>query len=145
MEVIIHLAVNDAAGFISFCAHALDARELSRHTMPNSTKIMHAEIQIGDTKMMVADEFPEYGSNGATRLGGTPVVFNLNVDNADAAARRAVEAGAQITMPVKDQFWGARYGQFRDPYGNVWAVNQATEQLSEEQLANRAAQAMGNR
>ncbi|HET8549376.1 MAG TPA: VOC family protein [Bryobacteraceae bacterium] len=127
---------------MDFCKRAFGAKELSRHTMPNIPKIMHAEIMIGKTKMMVADEFPEHGSRGAATIGGTPVVFNVNVDDADAAAQRAVQAGAQITMPVADQFWGARYGQFRDPFGNRWAVNQATEQLNEEELARRAAQAM---
>jgi PhnB protein len=143
MEMIVHLAVKDAAGFIDFCRRAFGAEEISRHTMPKSTKIMHSEIRIGKTKMMVVDEFPEQGCTGASTIGGTPVVFNLDVENADAAAQRAVEAGAQVTMPVADQFWGARYGQFRDPFGNQWAVNQATEQVSEEELANRAAKAMG--
>jgi PhnB protein len=142
MELIAHLAVRDAAAFIDFCKRAFGAEELGRHTMPNSTKIMHAEIMIGKTKMMVNDEFPEKGCSGAASIGGSPVVFNLNVENADAAAQRAADAGAQITMPVADQFWGARYGQLRDPFGNQWAVNQPTEQVSEEELASRAAKAM---
>jgi PhnB protein len=142
MEVIVHLAVKDAAGFIDFCRRAFGAEELSRHTVPNTTKIMHSEILVGKTKMMVVDEFPEHGCSGASTLGGTPVIFNLDVENADAAAQRAVEAGAQITMPVADQFWGARYGQMRDPFGNQWAVNQATEQVSEEELKRRAAKEM---
>jgi PhnB protein len=139
MEVIVHLAVSDAAGFIDFCKRALGATELGRHSMPGSSKIMHSEIMIGSTKMMVVDEFPERGCKAASTIGGTPVVFNLSVTNADASMNQAVSAGAQVTMPVADQFWGARYGQFRDPFGNEWAVNQTTEQVSEEELARRAA------
>jgi PhnB protein len=139
MEMIVHLAVSDAAGFIDWCKRALGATEVSRHSMQGSSKIMHAEVKIGNTKMMIADEYPQGGCKSATTIGGTPIIFNLNVDNADAAMKRAVEAGAQTTMPVADQFWGARYGQFNDPFGNAWAVNQTTEQLSEEELARRAA------
>jgi uncharacterized glyoxalase superfamily protein PhnB len=129
--------VNDAAGFIDFCKKAFGAVETMRMDDKDGKRIMHAHLKIGESELMVADEYPEMGGKSAKTLGGSPVTFNLGVPDADKAAASAVKAGAKITMPVADQFWGDRYGQLEDPYGNSWAVAQPKEKLSQEEMEKR--------
>ena len=140
-HLIAHLVVSNAAGFIDFCKRAFDAKELMR--MPAGDKIMHAELQIGDTRLMIADEMPDMGSamKSAKTLASTPVVLNVGVDDADAVWKQALSAGAKEQMPLADQFWGDRYGQLADPFGNLWAVVQPKEKLTLDEIAARAPKA----
>ncbi|MFZ0132986.1 MAG: VOC family protein [Desulfobacterales bacterium] len=108
--------------------------EISRLTGPQE-KLLHVEVRIGDSVVMLADEFPEDGSLGPKSLKGSPVTIHLYVENADAFVERAVAAGAKITMPLADMFWGDRYGQLEDPFGHRWSVATHVRDLSSEELS----------
>jgi len=99
--------------------------------------VMHAMLKIGDSHLMMADEFPGIGTPSAQTLGGSPVVLNIYVDNVDALFNQAVAAGAQVTMPLQNQFWGDRYGQIKDPFGHAWALGQHIEDVAPEELERR--------
>jgi PhnB protein len=116
-----HIVCEGAAEAIAFYKKAFNAEELARLPGPNG-KIMHAAIRIGDSVMMLMDDFPEWGSLGPKALKGTPVTLHLYVNDVDAAMKQAVAAGAQVTMPVTDMFWGDRYGQVVDPCGHRWSI-----------------------
>ena len=113
-----HISVHDAAGAIDFYKRAFGAEELHRMPMPNGDKIMHAAIRIGDSVIMMNDEFPEMKCLGPRALGGSPVTLHLYVENVDAAFKRAVDAGCTVMMPLEDAFWGDRYGKVDGP---LWA------------------------
>jgi PhnB protein len=116
-----HLVCAGAADAIAFYTKAFGAVETAR--MPGKDgKLMHAAVRIGDSTVMLVDEMPDWGSFGPKALKGTPVTIHLYVDDADAFAARAVAAGAKVTMPVADMFWGDRYGQLEDPFGHRWSV-----------------------
>lgn len=100
-------------------------------------RIGHAELEIGDSRVMLADESPEHGARSPQTLGGTPVTIHLYVVDVDAVVRRAVEAGAEITRPVADQFYGDRNGSVADPFGHVWWISTHTEDVSEEEMKRR--------
>jgi len=122
-----HIVVSNAAAAIEFYKSAFGAEETVRHLAPNSGKIMHASLKIAGVNLMLNDDFS--ASMGekcetAEALGGSPVVFHLQVENADAAWAKAVAAGAKVKMPLKDQFWGDRYGLLRDPFGLYWSIGQ---------------------
>ena len=115
------LVVSDANGAIDFYKKAFDANEIYRFPTPDG-KILHAMIQIGDSFVMMSDEFPTMGMKSPTALGGTAVTLHLYVENSDKTFKQAVEAGAVITMPIMDAFWGDRFGTVLDPYGHSWAI-----------------------
>ena len=116
-----HLICAGAANAIEFYKKAFGASEVSR--MPGANgKLMHASIRIGDSAIMLVDESPEWGSVGPKALKGSPVVIHLYVGDVDAFTARAVAAGAKMTMPVQDMFWGDRYGQLEDPFGHRWSI-----------------------
>jgi PhnB protein len=116
-----HLVCAGAADAIEFYKKAFNATEEIR--MPGGAgKLMHAAIKIGDSTVMLADEFPDWGSFGPKSLKGSPVVIHLYVEDADAFVKQAVAAGATIKMPVADMFWGDRYGQIEDPFGHRWSI-----------------------
>jgi PhnB protein len=122
-----HFAVSNAAAAIDFYKAAFGAVETVRHLAPNSGKIMHASLKIANHDLMLNDDFyAEMGqkSETAEALGGCPVTFHLQVEDADAAWAKAVAAGATVKMPLKDQFWGDRYGVLRDPFGLYWSIGQ---------------------
>ena len=128
-----YLCIKDAAQAIEFYKKAFGAVEEAR--LPGSDgKLMHALIRIGDSQIMLADEFPEWGALGPKALKGSPVTIHLYVDDADAFARRAAAAGAKITMPVDEQFWGDRYGKLEDPFGHVWSVGTHVRDVSPEEM-----------
>ena len=106
------------------------------HHTPDG-RVMHAMLKIGDSHLMMADEFPGMGTPSAQTLGGSPVVLNIYVDNVDALFNQAVAAGAQVTMPLQNQFWGDRYGQIKDPFGHAWALGQHIEDVAPEELERR--------
>jgi PhnB protein len=133
-----HLVVDGAAAAIDYYQKAFGAKELMRMPGPGG-KIMHALIQIGDSKVMLNDEFPERKARGPKAIGGSAVTLTLYVPDVDHTVAQAVAAGGKVTMPVADQFWGDRYGTLIDPFGHLWAVATHTADLSPEQIAKAAA------
>lgn len=136
-----HLVCKDAGKAIEFYKNAFGAQERFRLNTPDGKKVLHASIVIGDSMVMLADEFPDWGSVGPETLKGTPVVLHLNVKDADAAFDQAVRAGATVTMPLEDMFWGDRYGQVRDPFGHSWSIATHIRDVSLEEM-EQAAKAM---
>lgn len=128
-----HLVCAGAADAIEFYKAAFNAVELDRMPGPGG-KLMHAAVRIGDSVLMLVDEFPEWGSLGPKSHKGSPVTVHLFVEDVDATVQQAVAAGAKITMPVADQFWGDRYGQLEDPFGHLWSVAMHTRDLSPRQM-----------
>ena len=131
------LMVDGAAKAIDFYKKALGAEELSRFPGPDG-RIMHAEIRIGDSVIMLGDEMPEQGGKGPKSYGGTPVSFFVYGENVDAAWKRAVDAGARIIQPLEDQFWGDRTGCLEDPFGHHWWLAQRIQELTPEELRRNA-------
>ena len=131
------LVVAGAAKAIDFYKKALGAQEIMRFPGPDG-KIMHAEIRVGDSVVMLMDEMPEHGGRGPKSLGGTPVGFFVYGDNVDAAWKRAVDAGAKEIMHLTDQFWGDRSGCLEDPFGHRWWLSQHTQDLTPEELQKNA-------
>ena len=131
-----HLVVRDCARAIEFYKQAFGAEERVRMNGPGG-KIMHAEIKIGDSIVMLGEEAPEWGSKGPQILGGTPVSLHVYSEDANASWKRATEAGATVAMPLADMFWGDRYGQVTDPFGHRWAIGQHLEDLTPEQIGQR--------
>lgn len=117
-----YLVVDGAAEAIEFYKKAFGAVEISVSRMPDSDRIMNAQIQIGDSMLMLNDEFPEFGSVGPQKVGGSPVSVHIYVTNVDEVYQRAVDAGATPTMPVSDTFWGDRFGALTDPFGHKWSI-----------------------
>ena len=128
-----YLGVKGAAKAIEFYKRAFGAVELYRLTAPDGT-IGHAEMDFGPSRLMLADEAPDFGSVGPQTLGGTPVKFHLAVENADAAVARAVEAGATVLRPVQDQFYGERAGMVADPFGHQWYISQHLRDVSPAEM-----------
>ena len=122
-----------AAAAIEFYKKAFNATEMARLPGPQG-KIMHSMIRIGDSPVMIVDEFPELKSLGPTALKGTPVTIHLYVEDVDTFFKRAVSAGAKITMPVDDMFWGDRYGQLEDPFGHRWSIGTHKRDVSPEEM-----------
>jgi uncharacterized glyoxalase superfamily protein PhnB len=127
------IVVAGAAKAIEWYRQALGAEEVSRFEGPGG-RIMHAEIKIGDSYIMMGDEMPEYGARGPGLLGGTPVSFFLYGPDVDKAWQRAVDAGAQVVMPLADQFWGDRSGCVADPFGHQWWISQRVKNMTTEEL-----------
>lgn len=128
-----HLILRDTAAAIEWYKRAFGAKELSRMEMPGG-KIGHAEIRIGDSIVMMADEFPEMGQKSPETLGGTAAGLMVYVKDVDKAFAKAVEAGAKTLMPVADQFWGDRYGQLVDPFGHKWSIGTHIKDLTPKQM-----------
>jgi uncharacterized glyoxalase superfamily protein PhnB len=103
---------------------------------------MHAQMRIGDSPIMLADAFPDWGSNGPPALKGTPVVIHLYVNDADAVWQQAVDAGAKPVMPLADMFWGDRYGQVEDPFGHRWSIATHKRDMTPEQMQAEMQKAM---
>lgn len=129
------LAIKDAADAIEFYKMAFGARELFRLTYPDG-KIAHAEIQIGDALVMLAEEDLRYNTSPMT-LGGTSVILNLYVADVDALFASALAAGAREIFPVRDQFYGDRSGRLQDPFGHMWIVSTRKEEVSPEEMQRR--------
>jgi PhnB protein len=138
-----YLIVNDAAGAITFYKKAFGATEVMRMAAPGG-RVGHAELKIGDSRIMLADEFPDMGARSPKAIGGTPVSLHLYVEDVDAVAKRASDAGAKEVRPVKDQFYGDRLGTVEDPSGHVWHISTHVEDVPTDELKRRAEQAMGN-
>ncbi len=134
-----YLIVRGAAQAIDFYKRAFGAAEMTRMPGPDGRRIMHAELKIGDSIVMLADEFPEMVSRSPESLGGCTASFHVYVEDVDRAFKRAVDAGAQVRMPVADMFWGDRYGKLGDPFGHEWGLATHKEDLSPEEIGRRAA------
>ena len=128
-----HLICAGAADAIEFYKKAFGAVEATRLPGPNG-KLMHAAVRIGDSTVMLVDEMPEWGALGPKSLKGSPVTIHLFVDDVDAVVARAVKAGAKVTMPVDDMFWGDRYGKLEDPFGHHWSVATHVRDVSPEEM-----------
>ena len=129
------LTVDDAAKAIDFYKQAFGATEISR--LPMGDKIGHAELQIGDTRIMLNDEFPERDNLGPAARGGSSVGFVIYGDDVDSAFKRAIDAGGKETMPVETQFWGDRMGTLTDPFGHKWSIATHVEDVPPEQFEER--------
>ena len=136
-----YLIVNNAARALDFYRDAFGATELMRMEQPGG-KVGHAEIQIGDSRVMLADEFPEMGAKSPTSIGGSPVGLMLYVEDVDTRFKQAIAAGAQELRPVQDQFYGDRSGTLLDPFGHQWTIGTHKEDLSPEEINQRMAAMM---
>jgi uncharacterized glyoxalase superfamily protein PhnB len=128
-SVTANLVIKGAGKAIDWYTQALGAHELYRMPGPDG-RLMHAEIKIGDSVIMLTDEMPEMGGHGPQMLGGTPVSLMIYAEDCDAIFNRAVAAGASVRMPLEDAFWGDRWGMVTDPFGHVWAVATRKKNLS---------------
>ena len=134
--VTLYLCVKDAARAIEFYKKAFGATEVMRLAEP-SGRIGHAEIRIGDSPVMLADEFPEMGLLSPESLGGSAVRINLFVEDSDALTSQAIAAGAKVQRPVADQFYGERSGTIMDPFGHIWLISTRIEDVSPEEMQRR--------
>jgi PhnB protein len=131
-----YLIINGAAAAIDFYKKAFGATELFRMPDPGG-KVAHAEMQVGDSRIMLADEFPERGFRGPQALGGSAVGMHLYVDDVDAIMRQALAGGAKEMEPVSDKFYGDRSGSVVDPFGHLWTISTHKEDLSEAEVGRR--------
>jgi len=141
-----HLVIKGAAKAIEFYKRAFGAEELSRMPMPGpdgQVRLGHAELQIGDSRLFLADEFPEQGSTGPN--GSSPVSFHMYVTDADAVFEQAVAAGATVSMPLANMFWGDRFGKLVDPFGHHWSIATHLEDPTPEEMNERMAAAFGGK
>ncbi len=132
-----HLVVNDAAAAIDFYVTAFGGVEQGRVAGPDG-RLVHAAVQINGCPVYLNDDFPETTGGKSTTpisLGGTPVTIHLEVTDVDARFKRALDAGATVVVPLEDQFWGARYGAVRDPFGHQWSLGQHMREVSAEEIA----------
>ncbi len=133
-----YLFVRGAAKAIEFYKQALGARELMRMAMPDG-RVGHAEIKVGDSVIMLADEFPEMNALSPQALGGSPVMMHLYVEDVDKVFGQAIEAGAKVERPLKDEFYGDRSGGVVDPFGHRWYIATHIEDIEPEELKKRIA------
>jgi len=139
-----HLVVKNAGQALEFYKKAFGAEEILRMPGPGGM-IMHAEVKIGNSHVMLNDEMPDYGAVGPQTIGGTPVTLHLYVNDVDSFFKRAIQAGAKEEMPVTDMFWGDRYGKLVDPFGHKWSVATHKEDVSPEEMNSRMAKEFGGK
>jgi PhnB protein len=142
-QVTPYLAVDGADAAIKFYGDVFGATERARMPAPGG-KVGHAELQLGDSLIMLADEFPDMGSRSPKAVGGTPVTISVYVEDVDGVFDRAIKAGAKALRPVENQFYGDRTGTFEDPFGHRWSVATHVEDVSPDEMAKRMAEAMGS-
>ena len=128
-----HLVCRGAAAAIDFYGRAFDAIEQFRLPGPDG-RLVHACVLIGDSQLFLVDEMPEHGALGPRALKGSPVTIHLQVQDADAAFARAVQAGATVSMPLADMFWGDRYGRVTDPFGHSWSIATHVRDVSPDDM-----------
>jgi PhnB protein len=136
-----YLALDNAAEAIEYYKKAFGAKERGRMDAPGG-KIGHAELEIGDALVMLSDALPQFSTRPPKELGGTSASVFLYVEDVDAVVKQAVDAGGTVEMEVADQFWGDRFGSITDPFGHVWAIATHVEDVSPEEMAERAKEAM---
>ena len=140
-RVIPYLAIAGANEAIDFYTNVLGFKERMRMPGPDG-KVGHAELELGDSMLMLADEFPDMGNKGPKSIGGSPVTVSLYVENVDDVFKRAIAAGATEISPLSDQFYGDRTGAFEDPFGHRWHVASHVEDVSPEEMEKRSAEMM---
>jgi PhnB protein len=133
-----HLVVKGADKAIDFYKKAFGAKEVGRMPGPDGKTIMHADLIIGDSHLMLVDEFPDMGCLGPQSVGGSPVSIHIYVEDVDTFFKQALAAGAQEKMPLTDMFWGDRYGMVADPFGHTWSIATHKEDLNVEEITNRS-------
>lgn len=138
-----HLVVKGVGEALDFYAKAFGAEEIVRMPGPDGSTVMHAEIKIGDSMIMMCEECPDMGASSPLAMSSSPVTIHLYVDDADAFQARAVDAGAKVALEVQNTFWGDRYGKVVDPFGHNWSIASRVENLSPEEIGQRAAEAFG--
>jgi PhnB protein len=126
-----YLVINGAAEAIDWYKKAFNAKELSRQAVPDG-KLMHARIRIGDSIVMLSDYFPGGNAKSPDALGSSPVTLHIYINNVDKLWQQAVDAGAKVSMPIDNTFWGERYGQLTDPYGHHWSLSQQINMTKKE-------------
>jgi uncharacterized glyoxalase superfamily protein PhnB len=131
-----HLFVRDADGAVAFYRTAFGAAELLRNSLPDG-RVLFVELAVGPARLLVSEETPSLGALAPPTIGGSPVLLHVEVEDVDAVARQAVDAGAVVEMPVQEMFWGERYGVVVDPFGHRWAVSTAREELTPDDIAHR--------
>jgi PhnB protein len=136
-----YLAVDDAERAIEYYTKAFGAKEVVRMSAPGG-KIGHAELEIGDSRIMLSDPFPQASTRPPKDLGGTSASVFMYVEDVDALVKQATDAGATVTMEVADQFWGDRFGTITDPFGHVWSIATHVEDVPPEEMERRAREAM---
>ncbi|MGI8923403.1 MAG: VOC family protein [Fimbriimonadales bacterium] len=136
-----YLVVHDAQAAIDFYTKAFGAVVRNVAKTPDGSKIMNAQLVIGDSVMMLSDEFPEYGSVGPQPGDRMPLSLHITSTNIDADFQRAVDAGVEVTMPLADMFWGDRFGQFTCPFGYRWSMGQKLKRMSAEEMEAAAKEA----
>jgi PhnB protein len=136
-----YLAVDDAARAIDYYTQAFGAKEVVRMDAPEG-KIGHAELENGDSRIMLSDPFPQASTRPPKELGGSTAGVFMYVEDVDAVVKQAVDAGGTISMEVADQFWGDRFGSITDPFGHVWSIATHVEDVPPEEMAERAKAAM---
>ena len=136
-----HLTVRDGAGMIEFYKKAFGAKEIRRSQGPGGN-ILHAEIQIGDSRVFLNDEFPEMGAVSPLSLKGTAVTVHIWSEDVDKIYNQALAAGAKVVMPLADQFWGQRYGVISDPSGHNWSLGMMVKDMTPDELQKAGAEAM---
>ncbi len=139
--VIPHLVCDSAAEAIAFYKKAFGAEEMMRLAGTDG-KLMHACIHINGAPIFLVDEYPDFGSHGPKALKGSPVSVHLTVKDVDSFAKRAVDAGAKVTLPVADMFWGDRYGQLEDPFGHRWSIATHVRDMSQDEIQQAMREAM---
>ena len=140
-----HLVVKGAAEAIEFYKNAFGAEEMVRLPGPDGYSIMHASLKIGNSVVMLVDEFPDMGCLSPDTINGTPVAIHLYVEDVDSVFNKAIEAGAKETMPLENTFWGDRYGKLEDPFGHSWSLATHIEDLTPEQIMENAAKVFGQK
>jgi PhnB protein len=139
-----HLTVREGAKMIEFYTRALGANEIRRSLAPDGKTLLHAELQIGDSRVFLNGEFPEMDMVCPLERRGTSVVIHLYVEDVDSLYKQAVDAGAKVVMPLADQFWGDRYGVIEDPSGHRWSMATHIEDRTQEQMKKAAAEMVGD-
>ncbi len=136
-KVSVYFVVKNATQAIEFYKQAFGAEEIFRMTDPTDGRIGHAELQFGETLMMLADEYPDFGALSPDTIGGSPVTFHVDTGSTDAAVAQAIAAGATLLRPAADQSFGERVAQVLDPYGHRWMLSQTIEQVTPEEMQKR--------
>lgn len=137
IRVSAHFITRDAAKAIDFYKRAFGAEEIFRMTDPADGRVGHAELRFGETLMMIADEYPDFGAVSPDTIGGSPVTFHLDTGSTDAMVERALTAGATLLRAAADQSFGERIAQVMDPYGHRWTLSQKIEEVAPAEMQRR--------
>ena len=137
-----HIVVRDAARAADWYRAVFGAEERGRVEVPGG-KLMQLELRLGDSAVMLADEFPELGVLSPLSIGGTATVLHVSTDDVDAVWQRALDGGAEVRQPLQDVFWGERYGQITDPFGHRWGIAKRLREVPHEELVRAVAEALG--